>query len=279
MPVWDLSAALYDTVSTPLLNNIGGDTPTNPTGVAFKSDGSKMYICGRFFHKIYQFSLSTPWDPSTATYDTVSKDVGAQDLNPTDVVFSSDGSKMYVSGSLNDGVWQYALSTPWDLSTATYASKTVSVAARETAIQGLAFSSDGSKMYITGGTNARVDQYTLSTPWDVSTATYASKTVSVSSQDTNPTALGFKDDGTVMFVLGDTNNTVYQYTLGTAWDVSTASYASVSKSVSSETTLPQGLAFKSDGSKMYILGNTADRVYQYTLGSLGQGWVLGLTLG
>ena len=52
---------------------------------------------------------------------------------------------------------------------------------------GVAFSSDGTKMYIMDNSNLAVYQYTLSTAWNVSTASYASLSISVSSQSSHPT--------------------------------------------------------------------------------------------
>ena len=47
-------------------------------------------------------------------------------------------------------------------------------------------------------------------------------------QETLPTALAFRDTGAKMYVLGTTNDRVYQYTLATPWDVSTATYDNIS---------------------------------------------------
>ena len=55
------------------------------------------------------------------------------------------------------------------------------------------------------------------------------------------------------------------YCFATAWDVSTATYDSKYKSVSSEDGAPFSVAFKPDGSKMYIVGVSSDTVYQYSL--------------
>lgn len=51
------------------------------------------------------------------------------------------------------------------------------------------------------------------TAWDVSTASYASKSFSVASQDDAPTAVAFNNDGTKMYICGATNDTIYQYSL------------------------------------------------------------------
>ena len=54
-----------------------------------------------------------------------------------------------------------------------------------------------------------------------------------------------------------------------AWDVSTASYDDKYKSVNSEDTNPRDVSFKSDGTKMYIMGTTNDTVFQYSLPAAG----------
>jgi len=113
---------------------------------------------------------------------------------------------------------------------------------------------------------AKVDlviDYQALTGYSVASAFYENVSFSIGSQEVNPNALFFKPDGTKMYVMGSANKTVYQYSLSTAWVVSSASYDSVSFSVSSEESRPDALFFKSDGSKMYVLGLTTDTVHQY----------------
>ena len=55
------------------------------------------------------------------------------------------------------------------------------------------------------------------------TATYV-QDFSVGSQDIFPTDITFNNDGTKMYVLGDAGNDVNEYSLSTAFDISTASY-------------------------------------------------------
>ncbi|KKL77989.1 hypothetical protein LCGC14_2029340, partial [marine sediment metagenome] len=151
------------------------------------------------------------------------KSVAAQDTFAQDVAFSIDGSIMYIMGENSFSVFQYALSTPWDISTATYANKSFDPSSQTGAtMRGVAFSSDGTKMYVVSTTNDTVFQYTLSTSWDVSTAVYASKSKDVSPEETGPSGVTFKIDGSIMYILGGQNNTVFQYTLSTPWDMSTA---------------------------------------------------------
>jgi len=258
---YDIENASFDSVSFSVASQDG-----NPRGIFFKDDGSKMFMVGTVSRSVYQYSLSTAWDVSTASYDSVSLDVSGQDGNPQGIFFKDDGLKMYMVGT-SDSVYQYSLSTAWDLSTASYDSVSFSVASQDGTPTDIFFKDDGLKMYVVGSSNDSVYQYSLSSAWDLSTASYDSVSFSVSSQDTNPTDIFFKDDGSKMFMVGFNSDSVYQYSLSTAWDLSTASYDSISFSVLGQEGTPQGIFFKDDGTKMYVVGVSNDSVYQYSTGS------------
>jgi hypothetical protein len=257
----DISNATYDSVSFSVASE-----ESSPRNLAFNADGTKMYIVGTSSDSVHQYSLSTAYDLSTASYDSVSFSVASQETNPIGLTFNTDGTKMYIVGFINDTVYQYNLSTGFNLSTASYGSVSFSVASQETAPLSLTFNADGTKMYIVGNTNDSVYQYSLSTGFNVSTASYDSVSFSVTSQDNAPCAIAFNTDGTKMFLMGQQYSTVYQYTLSTGFDLSTASYDSSSFSVNSQETSPSGLAFNNDLTKMYIAGFINDSVFQYSTG-------------
>jgi sugar lactone lactonase YvrE len=245
-----------------------GSQATLPTGVQFNTDGTKMYVIDFSTDDIFQYSLSTAFDVSTASYDSVSFDGSSQETSPQGLVFSSDGTKMYTVGQAADSFFQYSLSTAFDLSTASYASKSFSVASQDLTPTDLAISADGTKMYMIGVTSDSIFEYDLSTAFDVSTASYNSVSLSLSAQDTSPRGLHFSSDGTKMFVAGDSSNSVLQYTLTTGFDLSTASYDSVSFSIGNEEGSPTALTFNADGTKFYILGTGNDTVYQYSVSTV-----------
>jgi len=119
-------------------------------------------------------------------------------------------------------------------------------------------------MYVVGLIGDAVYEYDLSSAWNISTASYL-QNFSVVSQDTSPTGLFFKDDGTKMYIVGSTGDAVYEYDLSSAWDISSASYLQ-NFSVAAQQTFPQELFFKDDGTQMFIVGTTPQRVFSYTLG-------------
>jgi len=238
---------------------------TLPSGVSFKTDGTKMYVVGLGNDKVYQYTLSTAWDSSTATYDSVFISVSSQDLLPQDITFSSDGTKMYIVGSGTDRVYQYTLSTAWDLSTALYSSKNFSVSTQETVPAGVIFNADGTKMYIIGNTNDTIFQYTIGTAWDVSTASYDSVSFSVVSEDTQPASIVFNSNGTHLYMAGNTNNTIYEYKLSSAYDISTMNYTGYSLNITSQESTPTGITIGSNDTKIYIIGFVGDAVFEYDL--------------
>jgi len=273
---------------------------TTPTGVFFKPDGLKMYIIGSSSDSVHQYSLSTAWNISTASF-VQSYVLSVSETSYNDLYISSDGTKMYVIGSSSDSVLQYTLSTGWDISTATFLESFIvsgqdttpqglffkpdgsqmyivgsatdaiyqyvlggfSVSSQDGNMGGIAFKTDGTKMYLIGQINDTIFEYSLSTAWNISTATYQ-KNFYVGARDTTPTGLFFSSDGTQMFFVGNNNDSVYQYQLSTAWDTSTLTYLRT-YSFAAQETLPNGLFFSSDGTQMYIAGNNTDSVLQYTL--------------
>ena len=270
----DTGNAIYQyTLSTPYDVNTAsyasksfnvGTQDTTILGVSFKDDGTRMYVCGSLNNRLYQYNLSTPWDITTSVYGGIRSYSITQESNVTGLSFRPDGTTAYVVGTVSDTIYQYSLSTPWDLTTISYASKSLAIGSTEGLSSGVAISTDGTKAYIIGQAADKIVQYNLGTPWDISTGTLY-KGFSILTQDTASVDVGFSTDGTKAYVLGDTSDVVYQYTLGTAWDINTASYASKSFNAQSQDTASRGLAFKPDGTSMYIVGVTNDFVSQYTL--------------
>lgn len=208
-------------------------------------------------------SGSVGYSLSGASYDSISFSVASQETSPTGLFFKSDGTKVYIVGLDFSTVFQYSLSTAWDISTASYDSVSFSVSVQDTIPTGLSFSSDGTKMYVVGNLGLDINQYNLSTAWDISTASY-SQNFSVSSQETGPTGVTFKTDGTKMYICGLAGDEVNEYNLSTAWDISTASASQVF-SVSAQDGNPRSLFFKPDGTKMFLSGSDNDSVYLYNL--------------
>jgi len=234
-----------------------GTQEAAPQGFDFSEDGTKMYVAG-VAEIVYQYTLSTAWDVSTATYDSVSYSI-TEESTLKGFALGDSGTKFYAVGYGSDTVFQYTMSTPYDLSTASYASKSFSISSQTGLPLEVRFKPDGTKMYVSRS-NA-IYQYSLSTAWDVSTASYDSLQANVSGN-----SFAFNSSGTKLWGM-NASDLITEYDLSTAWDVSTETEAGVTFSASTQDTGVLSIQFGDGGTKLYALGNATDSVYQYTTGS------------
>ena len=235
---------------------------SRPNGFTFNNDGTKMFITGHIGDDVNEYTLSTAWDISTASFvDSFS--TKSEDSQSRDVKFNQDGTKMFVLGQINISVCEYTLSTGFDVSSTVTFIDCKSVSPVGFAEE-LAFSPDGTKMFVLDNTGNDVNEFKLTTGFDISTASYV-QTLIVDVEENTPTGLAFTYDGTKMFVTGWENDSVIEYTLSTAFDISTASMGDSYAIADAVENKPSALTFSSDASKMFIMGRSGDKVHEYTL--------------
>src|SRR6056297_3288372 len=98
-----------------------------------------------------------------------------------------------------------------DFSNFTYLDKSFSLSGNP---QAIFFSSDGTVMYISETIGDVIEEYNLSTAWDVSTATASGATLDHSVQTDMAESMFFKPDGTKLYLCcNESYVTVYQYSL------------------------------------------------------------------
>lgn len=206
--------------------------------------------------------IPNAWDVSKASfYQGVN--ISAQTPSVEWIFFREDGLMLYVGdGDSGDKIYQYSLSTAWDISTLSYI-RTLTISITGYPDSGF-FSPDGENMYIINSTGSdAVRQYALSTPWNISTATYLQQVLIP--QDAAPTGLSFSSDGLQMYISGNAGNRINQYSLTTAWDITTATFVQFF-SVASQTTTPDGIYFRADGLKFYLVNSqSSSKVWEYNL--------------
>ena len=248
-------AAIADTATGAVI--VKGGVSANVTGLTI---GSDYYV--QDDGSISSPTGAYPYNISGGVYNSVSLVVSD---NLMSIFFKPDGTKLYAIGYTNDTVYEYGLSTAFDLSTATLNGNTKSIAAQSGVTPSLVFKTDGTKMYALSSAD-EVFQYSLSTAWDVSSASYDSKSLTVSSQDADSSGIWFKSDGTEMYMCGYTNDSIFQYDLSTPWDVSTGAYASISFNMSATSTQPRNMYFNSTGTILFLADTlNPDKVFKFVL--------------
>ena len=195
------------------------------------------------------------------------------------IKFSPDGTKVFVSDhdntNVDDGVHQYTLSTPWDISTLD-ASTRISVDINtgdnhdKNSKKPILFNGDGTKFFIFGTFFGTLSVYNLTSPYDISSVSASTQVaddgINYSELDLGSDPVNtdgsirlhdadFNNDGTKMYLLdgrqGATN--VVEYNLSTPFDPSSASY---NTTLNTETDgvdfFGMELAFDDDGTRMYF---------------------------
>jgi len=240
-------------------------------GLRVVDSGSKVYYADGPSDDIVRYNLGVAYDISSAVYNQ-SLSVAGENLNPTSLMFKPDGSILYMLGSCGgtpapdqDTVFEYALGTNFDLSTASLSTQ-FSVQAQAGEPRGCIFNSDGTKFYIVN-IDSNVYQYSCGTAYDMTTASYDTVTHDFSGNDTSMRDIDWMDSGSTLVLVGQTTATVYSYTCSTPYDLSTVSALVSSFAVGGQETHPTGLSIPVSG-KMYVSGEGGGGdTYEYDMDS------------
>ena len=239
-----------------------------PRGLTFNNNGTRMYVTGWRGEDDNENRLTTPYDLTTATF--VQTNGFTINSDPSDVKLNPDGTRMFVLGrGTADRVFQITLTTPFDISTAVAGNNNIdefNTNDQETSSNGLAFNLDGTRMFIVGQNSDFVNEYILTTGFDITTAAYAGddERFFVDNEEGSPMDIDFNGDGSRMYIVGWAGNDITEYTLTTPFDVSTA-VAGDAFSVATEDTDPAALAFSGDGTKMFVIGDIGNDINEYDL--------------
>jgi len=262
---WTPGPNYYDVSEGVYIDYLNVSAAGIPDGAAFNDDGTKFYttIWTSADKFVYEYNLSTPYDISTGVYNDY-LNITAQDTSPQGLAFNNNGTKLYVVGEGNDRVYEYNLSTPYDISTGVY-NDYLNVSAQDTYPRGIAFNDDGTKLYVVGSANDKVYEYNLSTPYDISTGVY-NDYLDVSAHG-HPYGIAFNNNGTKLYVVhiySVSQSFVCEYNLSVPYDISTGVYNDC-LDVSAQDTVPLDLGFNNDGSKLYVVGTNTLCIYEYEL--------------
>lgn len=170
-------------------------------------------------------------------------DISGQSTLVTGIYFKTDGSKMYVLDSDNDAIYQYSLSPSWDVSSCSYDSVSLSVAAIDTSPQDLWIKDDGTRAMIAGDNDNLIDSLTCSTGWDISSCLADGISTSSNAYESSIRGFDVSSDGTKLVFTGTTRDNANRFDLGTGFDLSSSNFIS-SSSISSN---PTDIDLISDG--------------------------------
>ncbi len=125
-------------------------------GLDFKPDGTRVFVASQGNKKVGQYDLTTPWDISTATNQVCSSFDEEQVRN---IQLSADGNTLYLGGNEDDDIKRYSLAAPYDITSITLQATTFSVSSQTDKMRGFHFSSNFTKLYVTGDTLDTIYEY------------------------------------------------------------------------------------------------------------------------
>jgi len=293
-----------------LTNDINGSEELssvvqNLTGAEISTDGTKIFVLERNYTtgstvvagsgKVFQYTAPLGWENTGAspTYDNVSFNWtntpgihsyvnNGTTLTVRKLKFNSSGTRMYILDE-SDDLFQYNLTSAWDLSTASYSNNTINLGSQSTDMNSIMFNDTGTKMYALGGSDGKIYQYTLSSPFEISTATWDGSAADYiipqyNSANPNPVDFSFNTDGTKLYILQGYGNAIHRYSLSVAYDTSTTTNDLVMDSINTSfyvgsghpsgltsigSAYSPGFVFNQDGSYVIKLFNE----YNSTMGA------------
>ena len=119
---------------------------------------------------------------------------------PTGVLFNPDGTKMYSTGTVQNKIYMYNLTTPFTVTSATYSSKTCNLTGDNDALM-FRFNSDGTAIFVLDTkTTETIDKYSLTTAYDISTCSLVAGSPQDFGGGMEMRSFSFSNDGSKIFI-------------------------------------------------------------------------------
>jgi len=225
----------------------------------------------KFISLLFIFFLT-----SFKAFGAVSGFVDSKQVNqniPMAIAFNPSGTKMFVVGMSQNKIFEFDLTTGFDVSTATKNSNECSFIGLGDDVVDINFNSDGTKLFLVdqgqGGADETIEEFDLSTAYDVSSCTHVEE--HFAGDFVGLVGIEFNTDGTKLFIYNTAGtDSIKQYSLNSPYNISnlTLQKQSTGTSVKNFSTIesqPMGFTFSSDGSKMFITGTAKDKVQEFNL--------------
>jgi len=249
-----------------------------PYSFAWSPDGLHLYISYSGDYIIH-YTVNTPFtDDGISTQATFN--ISGYDSNVVGIEISPDGRYIYSCGYDRDTANQFTTTSAYNIAASAnnttfspgyeQANKRLnnifSIGSADNSVRGIEFNNDGTKMYLVGFGDDNIQQFTLSTAYAVGTASYSGYYSLGGDGHTNPYNMRWNNDGTKFFITDYASDVVAEYSVTNAYDVTSGTITEgTNYDVSSYESTPYDVAFNADGTKMFVIGNSSDKIHEWTL--------------
>lgn len=229
-----------------------------PRSIYWSSDGLNFYYNGNTFDKVYQKTVSIPYDISTVV-SSQTKVITEDTTSVYDVRFNASGTKCYISGATADIIYQYSL-TAWDISTLSYDTKSLDVSGKTSSLSGFCISDTN----VYAGTANTILQYSI-TGGDLSTSSFVHE-LSISGFN-GIYSIHYRSDEKLYYVgfsSGSSSRRIHE--------LSISGGNLIGGTITQNDIVPipgtnmPGLFIKDDGSSLWVMDGPNDKIYEYWVG-------------
>jgi len=185
----------------------------NPKGLAFNSDGSKLYTMQDISAPSFiSYDLTTPFDIGTATRLNTF-DATGQNGFLKGITFSSNGDTLLTADNNNNNVFQFKLSTAFDITTTSF-DTSFDISPQTTSPNGITFNNRGDKMFVISNGAEKVFSYKLTQGFDINGTVTFQTAFDFSGTRPDPNGVDFNDDGTKLYVIGNKQGAIRSFSIG-----------------------------------------------------------------
>ena len=232
--------------------------------ITLSPDGKNIYIISSNPDSVFQYTLETPWDISTANLHGQSTTSGFDGF-PVALDFNDDGTKIFSSGGSTNRIAVHNLSTPWDVTTASFASSGAIDKNIVDSVSDIQFYNNGQNILISDYTTDMIYNFSVPVAWNPANMTLIGSSPSFNSQTPSLNGFHLLKDGKTLLITGQSSDTVFRYKLNTPWNISTAQYENDFFSVKTQEGNVGGVYLSTSASKFYVTGFGSGDIHEYLI--------------
>ena len=264
-----------------LLDRVAFESETAALGTSnhndwhWKPDGTSFHAVDRSADSVYNYSLTTAFDASTATRGT-SKSVSSFDLNARGIVLNPEGTIMILCGDTNNTLFEFDLSTAYDVTSWTSSSDSFALNASNTSGRGLLWNDDGTELYVLNSGATQIFAYSTTTPYSLSGMSF-NTSVSNTLDNNSVIAMNWANSGYTLLVTNDSTDDLYSFRCDTPYDATTAEFRA---QISMNSPSSAGVQLDETNQKLLVYDISDDDISTYSykgltrVGAIEEGGVL-----
>lgn len=227
----------------------------------WKSDGTSFHAVDRSADAVYNYSLTTAFDASTATQGT-SKSISSFDINPRGIALNPEGTIMIVCGDGNNKLFEFDLSTAFDVTSWSSSSDDFTLNGSNLTSRGILWNDDGTELYVLNSGPTQIFAYTTTTPYSLSGMSF-NTSVSHTLDNNSVIAMNWANSGYTLLVTNDSTDDLYSFRCNTPYDATTSEFRA---QISMNSPSSAGVQVDETNQKILVYDISDDDISTYSYG-------------